>query len=127
MAYKAKRGEMRDVVEVQRKSIAATAEDDHGQVADTYVNLTNRPREAAKIVAVSGAEVEQAAQVVGMTVFLVEMAYRTDLTSDCRVRWLTTGATTAPYLYVRGVPADPYGTKERITFLAVQSDLPVEP
>lgn len=127
MAYKTKAGELREVVEIQRKSIAAAAEDDHGQVADTYANLTNRPREAANIVAVSGAEVEQAAQVVGMTVFRVEIRYRTDLTSDCRLKWLTNGATTAPYLYVRGVPADPYGTKERVSFLAVQSDAPVEP
>jgi head-tail adaptor len=127
MAGKAKAGELREIVVIQRKSIAASTEDDHGQVADDYADLASRPREAAKVVAVSAAMVEQAAQIVGKAVFLVEIRYRTDVTSDCRVKWLTNGSSTPPYLYVMGVPADPYGTKERITFLAVQSDVPVEP
>lgn len=127
MGGKKRAGQLRERVEVQRKSIATDAEDAHGQPEDDYVALANRDRESASIEPLSGAEIEQAAQLVGMAVFLVEMRYRTDLTTDCRLKWLSTGQTTAPYLYVKSLPADPEGRKQRIQFLAVQSDVPVEP
>lgn len=127
MAAKQKAGQLRERVTVQRKSIAQADEDQHGQPEDAYTALANRPNEAASIIPMSGAEVEQAAQIVGMALFLVEMRHRTDLTTDCRLKWLSTGQTTAPYLYVKSLPADPTGRKQRIQFLAVQSDVPVEP
>lgn len=127
MGGKQNAGKLREKVIVQRKSIAQVDEDDHGQPEDDYVNLENRSSERASILPVSGAEIEQAAQMVGFAVFQVEMRYRTDLTSDCRLKWITTGASVAPYLYVKSLPADPTGRKERIQFLAVQSEVPVEP
>lgn len=127
MGGKSKAGELREVVLIQRKSMAAASEDDFGQPVDTYVNLATRPRESASIIPVSGSEIEQAAQLVGIALYQVEMRYRTDLTADCRLKWLTTGNGTEPFLYVKSLPADPTGRKERIQFLAVQSDVPVEP
>lgn len=120
MDKKKSAGQLRERITIQQKNFAASNEDAHGQPLDTYTDLTNRSKEAAAIEPVSGAEVVEASQLVGVAVFMVEIRYREDLTTDMRLRW--DSRTTAVYLYIKSLPADPTGRKERVRFVAVQSD-----
>ncbi len=113
-------GELREVVRLLRRATPTADRDGLGQPADQYIPYERFPVERAKITPVAGSEVEQAGQTVGIVVFMVEMRYREDVTTDTVLEW--TSKTTPVRLNVKSVPADPTNRRMRITFLAVNEE-----
>lgn len=116
-------GQFREVVKVLRRATPTADKDELGQPEDQYIPYVNRPTERCSIRPVSGAEIEQAQQNVGLVVFMVEMHHREDITADTILRW--TSRRSPVYLNVKSVPADPEGNRMWIQFLAMQTDEPV--
>lgn len=113
-------GELREVIRLLRRATPTADRDGHGQPADQYVEYELFPNERASIRPVSGSEIEQAGQSVGVVVFMVEMRYREDVTTDTVLEWRS--RRTPVRLNVKSVPADPTNRRMRIQFLAVQEE-----
>ena len=116
-------GKYRDICTVMRRFTPSASPDDLNQPADSYVPLANRPIERITIEPLAGAEIEEMGQIVGTVGCRVEMRFREDLTTDCRLR--VTSSATPYWLSVRSLPADPdFGKRKRIVFLAVREEEP---
>lgn len=115
-------GKLLDVVTLLRRSTPTASADAMNQPADVYLPFSNRPVERAAIIPLSGAEIEEAGQLIGTTGYRVEMRYREDVTTDAKLR---VDSVATPYLMsIRSIPADPDGKRMRVWFLATREEEP---